>query len=85
MLKGRLIGWSPAASYMEVRSRQEDLGFLQETHEEEAIPEQNPVASATRLDPIEEISSEIIATNSRPSNATSSQDALTKAARKCIF
>jgi hypothetical protein len=74
MLKERIVGWSPSASYMEERNMQEDLGVLQETHQEEAIPEQNPVASATPL----------ISTNSHPSNATSSQDAWTKAARKCI-
>jgi hypothetical protein len=49
-------------------------------HEEEAIPEQNPVASATPLEPIQEISTERISTNSGPSIATSSQDVWTRAA-----
>jgi hypothetical protein len=58
MLKGRIVGWSPAASFIEERNMQGDLGFLQETHEEGAIPEQTPVASASPLETIQEIPSE---------------------------
>ncbi len=55
-------------------------GQSSEEIHEEAIPEKNPAASATPLEPITAISSGIISTISRPSNTTSSQDVWTKAA-----